>query len=88
MTTGERLQGLLAADYDITVDQLEPDARLEDLGIDSLGLMELLFKIEDEFHIQVPTHEVALTTLDDVVVYIDGLVEAQNAGAIAQDKPV
>ena len=31
-----------------------PETRLETLGIDSLGLVECIFAIEEEFDIQVP----------------------------------
>jgi len=78
MSTYERLQQILAADYPLLPEQLAPHARLEDLGIDSLGVMELLFQIEDAFQIQVPSHQVSLLTVQDVVDYIDELLEAQK----------
>jgi acyl carrier protein len=33
---------------------VQPDSRLEDLGIDSLGLVECIFAIEETFDISVP----------------------------------
>ena len=39
---------------------------------------ELLFNIEDELSITVPPEPVTLTTLGDVVAYIDGLIQAQS----------
>lgn len=80
MSTYERLQQILVADYPLLPEQLAPQARLEDLEIDSLGVMELLFQIEDAFQIQVPSHQVSLLTVQDVVNYIDELLEAQKAG--------
>lgn len=89
MSTHERLIGILVSEYKLRPDQLKADARLDELGVDSLGVMELLFKIEDEFRIQVPADQVQLATVGDVVAYIDGLLEQQQASADAppQAKP-
>ncbi|TCT10200.1 acyl carrier protein [Paralcaligenes ureilyticus] len=85
MSTYKRLQQILAADYPLLPEQLAPQARLEDIGIDSLGVMELLFQIEDAFQIQVPSHQVSLLTVQDVVNYIDELLEAQKTGSHQND---
>jgi acyl carrier protein len=78
MATRERLQHILETDYDLPPEKLAPDASLEDLGIDSLGVMELLFKVEDEFKIRVPTFQVSLSTVQDLVDYIDELAKAER----------
>lgn len=80
MTTYERLTGILAHEYNLPRDKLQPDSQLEELGIDSLGVMELLFKIEDEFHISVPADQVELRSIGDVADYIERL-EMQQAGS-------
>lgn len=79
MSTYARLTEILASDYNLPPEKLVPGARLEELGVDSLGVMELLFKIEDEFRIQVPSDQVELATVEDVVNYIDRLVAEQTA---------
>ena len=76
-TTLATLQRILAKDYALEPQALTPAARLEDLGIDSLGTAELLFNIEDIFHIVLPPEAVPLATLGDVVAYIDQLLAAQ-----------
>jgi acyl carrier protein len=86
MSTLDRLQRILAADYEIPPARSAPSAALEDLGVDSLGVMELLFKVEDEFHIHVPTIQTALLTIQDVVDFIDQLVRTQNAELGSSDK--
>jgi acyl carrier protein len=78
MTTLERLQTLLLDHYPLQREDLTPQARLEDLQIDSLGMMELFFNIEDEFQIKVPNDQVPLQTVGDVVAYIDRLIAEQN----------
>jgi len=76
-TTFERLSQLLVQDYKKSPDRLALDAPLEDLGIDSLGTVELLWSIEETFLIKVPTRAANLRTLGDVVRYIDEPVAAQ-----------
>jgi acyl carrier protein len=82
-TTIDRLRVLLVKDYKLDPATLLPDAPLEALGIDSLGVAELMFNIEDEFKVTIPGDPVALTTVGDVVGYIDDLIATQQAGAAA-----
>lgn len=79
MTTYERLKQMLVSEYQLAPEKLTPDARLDELGVDSLGVMELLFQVEDEFGIRLPSDQVELPTIGDVVDYIDRLVAEQHA---------
>lgn len=81
MTTLERLRAILVRDYKLDAARLTPDAPLEGLGIDSLGVAELLFNVEDEFKISLPPEPVQLPTLGDVARYIDELLVAQHGAA-------
>jgi acyl carrier protein len=76
-TTLERLQAILVQENKLLFDQLKPEALLEDLNIDSLGTVELLWNIEDAFKIKLPPEPVDLLTLGDVVRYVDELVAQQ-----------
>jgi acyl carrier protein len=77
-STFERLNAVLMKDYKLPPDRLTLDAPLESLGIDSLGTVELLWNIEDEFHIKLPPDPVELPTLGDVVRYVDELIVRQG----------
>ena len=77
-TTFEQLSAILVKEYKLTPDQLTFDAQLQDLGIDSLGIVELLWNIEDAFKIKLPSDQVGLTTLGDVVSYVDQLIAEQS----------
>lgn len=76
--TFDRLKTILVKDYKLAPEVLTPDASLDGLGIDSLGIAELLFNVEDEFHITLPPDPVSLTTVGEVVLFIDGLVDART----------
>jgi len=77
--TYERLGAILRKDYAVTAEQLSMDSTLEGLGIDSLGVVELLFTVEEEFKLQLPSEPVPMQSVGDVVRYIDQLLDAQVA---------
>jgi acyl carrier protein len=73
------LQEILVKDYKVPKEKLAPDAHLSELGIDSLGMLELMFKIEDNFHLKIPGDTPTdLVTVQDVCSYIEGLVADQQ----------
>ena len=76
--TFEWLRTALARDYKLDSDQLMPDTALEDIGVDSLAVAELLFNVEDAFKITFPSDQVALITLGDVGAYIDTIIASQH----------
>ena len=84
-TTQERLSAILVKDYMIPSETLKLDAPLEAMGIDSLGMAELLFHLEDEFKISFSQESVVLNTVGDVVCYVDKLLSAQNIIADPND---
>ncbi len=77
-TTFETLRAILVREYQLAPDTLKMDSALEGLGIDSLGVAELLFSVEDEFGVSLPPEPLQLLTLGDVVRYIDDLLAAQR----------
>jgi len=82
-TTFEHLRAILIKDYKLDPDVLTLDAPLEALGIDSLGVAELLFNVEDEFKITLSPDSVQLQTLGDVVAFVDDLVVRQHGSRAA-----
>lgn len=75
MNTFDTLADILARDYCVSRDRVAPEATLETLGLDSLSVLELMFKIEDRYNVKIgedtPTD---LVTVSDVVRYIDSLL--------------
>jgi len=82
MNTLHTLQDILVKEYRLNRDQVTPDAVLTGLGLDSLSVLELMFRIEDNFHLKIaddtPTD---LVTVGDVVRYIDELIRLREAAA-------
>lgn len=56
MTTSvkDRVIAIIAEQAVLDISEVSPEMSLEELGIDSLGLVESIFAIEEEFDISVP----------------------------------
>ncbi|MBK6467184.1 MAG: acyl carrier protein [Rhodobacter sp.] len=76
---------ILAAQALLDPDTIAPDARLEALGLDSLGLVEAIFAIEEAFGVSVPFNanapeasEFDISTVASVVAGVRRLVAMQS----------
>jgi acyl carrier protein len=74
MTTLQRLQDLLVKRFDLERKDLDPAASLEQLGLDSMGTIDLMFQVEDEFGVTFPRDANAFKTVQDVVDCIECLL--------------
>ena len=81
METFAKLQQLLHKDFDIPLEKLSREARLEDLEIDSLRMIEILFSVEELLKITVPADQqelkARLQTFGDLADYVDSMVAAR-----------
>ena len=78
MSTLETLQSILADEFKLPTAQLAPEAKLQDLGVDSLDLIDLIFKLEDRFDLKIKDDTRALVTIKDVADYIDELLAGKS----------
>ena len=54
----ERMSGVLVSELGLDESKIAEDARFEeDLDVDSLGVVELLMALEDEFGVKIPDEE-------------------------------
>lgn len=69
----EKVQAMLADALGVSADKITPDARIiEDLGADSLDVVELLSRLEDEYGITIPEDDVEnLKTVGDIVTELE-----------------
>ena len=77
-----RVRQIIAKYLDIPEDRIQDDSRLEELGVDSLGALELVFEIEEEFKIAVPNERAAEFTT--VRAVCEGIETQQKATATPQ----
>ncbi len=69
----EKVKAILAEQFDVEEDKVTADTDLqEDLGADSLDVVDLLMSIEDEFGVEVPDEEIEnIKTVGSLVSYIE-----------------
>jgi acyl carrier protein len=70
----ETMQELLYERLGIDKDKVTLDASLEDLGIDSLMQIELLFDFEDKYKVKIPDLTVRPATIGELIAVIEPLV--------------
>jgi acyl carrier protein len=82
MTTFDRIAQLLRSNFEIPDGNLTPESPLASLDIDSLGMIEILFAVEDQFGLKIPRDDRAvmagLSTVQDLVNYVDNQVALQG----------
>ena len=73
----EKIQAMLAEGLDLPVEKVTADAKIvDDLGADSLDVVELLSRLEDEYGVMIPDEEVEnLATVADVAATIEKLTK-------------
>ena len=72
-TVAIQIRTALAQHLKRDVGKVRPTDRLrEDLGLDSLAMIELLFKIEEHFDLEIPNEDLSrITTVADVTAYVE-----------------
>lgn len=82
----DRVLRIIAEQAVLDVSDVRMDATLEELGIDSLGLVESIFAIEEAFDIQVPFNannpkdsDFDISSVAAIVAAVEGLVAEQHA---------
>jgi acyl carrier protein len=73
----EKVKAILSEQFDVEEDTITLDTNIaEDLGADSLDIVDLLMSLEDEFEIEVPDDEIEnIKTVGELVKYIEGNVQ-------------
>ena len=68
----EKISGIIAEQLDVEVEAVSPEKSFtDDLGADSLAIVELVLALEEEFGIKIPDDRVdSIKTVGDAVEYI------------------
>ena len=73
----EKLKEILALQLDVDAEDMTMDTKIiDDLGADSLDVVEMLMSVEDEFDVEIPDEKIEeLKTIGDVVEYIQSKID-------------
>ena len=68
----EKVQAIIAKELNVSLDKITMKASfIDDLGADSLDIVELIMALEEEFDIEIPDSDAEkVVTVGDVVEYI------------------
>jgi acyl carrier protein len=82
----DRIIAIIAQQAVLERDQVSAEMSLEELGIDSLGLVESIFAIEEEFDVSVPFNanepsksDFDLTSVASVIAAVEKLVAQKQS---------
>lgn len=69
----EKIKNMLAEQLNIDVSSIKDDSRfIEDLGADSLDMVEMLMNLEDEFGVSIPDEEAGnIKTVKNLVDFVE-----------------
>jgi len=81
----ERVRGIIAATQHVPPEKVTADSTFEELGIDSLDGINILFAVESEFNINIPDDAAQnIKSVRDVVEGIAKLIDSQGDQAAAR----
>jgi acyl carrier protein len=68
----DRVKEIIAKELEVGVQQLAPEAKfIEDLGADSLDIVELVMALEEEFGLDIPDEDAEkMKTVGDAMSYL------------------
>ena len=75
--TAERVKKIVVEHLGVEADKVTEDASfIDDLGADSLDIVELVMEFEKEFNIDIPDEDAEkLRTVGEAIAYLDGKVQ-------------
>ena len=72
--TAQKIIVLIAEKLNIDQSTVKVEAMLQDLGADSLDMVEIIMKLEEQFSVEINDEEAEnLTNVQEVINYVHGL---------------
>jgi len=80
MSVAEKVKNIIVDQLGVDGDEVKPDASFtDDLGADSLDIVELVMAFEEEFGLEIPDEDAEkISRVQDAISYIDE--NAEDAG--------
>ena len=74
MSTLEKVKEVVSEGLNVPVSEIKEESTFEDLGADSLDIVELVMQIEEEFDIEIKDEDVEkIGDIKSIVEYIDNI---------------
>jgi acyl carrier protein len=77
MDIAEKVKEIVSQQLDVDIAEVKEEAQfIEDLGADSLAIVELVLAFEEQFEIDIPDEDTEkIATVGDAIKYIQGHVK-------------
>ena len=86
MSVKDKIIAIVAEQAFLEPSDVTSSSTLEELGVDSMALVECIFAIEEEFDVQVPFNandpkasSFDISSIQSIVTAVEGLIAAQKA---------
>jgi acyl carrier protein len=78
MNTFERVKKVLVEQLDVSEDEVTESASIvDDLGADSLDVVEIIMGLEEEFDVEIPDEDAEkITTVKQIIDYVEEKAKA------------
>ena len=80
------VSSVLVEKFHVAAGIVQPQAALDQLGLDSLALLEVVFAVEDRFDVRIPEERLdprqAGVTLEQLATLLDEAVAAKSRGDV------
>jgi acyl carrier protein len=84
MSSLKELQDLIFEKYNLSPEQLDPNASMREHGLDSLALAEFLFEVEDRLHLTLPDMDQGVDSLAKLAELVDAVRAGLPVEALAK----
>lgn len=72
----ERVRNIVAERLNVNPEEITLETTFEDLGADSLDVMDLIMELEQEFDIEIPDEDAEnIRTIEDTINYIQSRIQ-------------
>ena len=76
-TTAQRVIRVIAKNKKVPAEQLTPATRFDELTVDSLDALNMIFSLEEEFDISIPNDQAAqMKSVGDAIAGVEKLLPA------------
>lgn len=77
------VQDHLAQEFRLAPESIQPDTTLEEIGADSLALVELLYELEQRLGFPIQGSPYEAKRVGDLVKFVEGVLAQRQAAATA-----
>jgi acyl carrier protein len=81
-TVAQRVIRVIATNKKMAPEELSPASRFEDLKMDSLDALNMIFTLEEEFDINIPNEEAAkMKSVEEAIEGVEELLKAKSSAS-------